>query len=275
VTGTSGSTPVREAPAENDLKDSNDKANGVHARPDVSSNLIPTNDSSCEGTPEITFGEDAGFVHEKSPVAAKEVADDMFDTQTNTVAPEVVEPVVPEIAEDSIAPAATTGTTFPTAEVEEKAAAEEEHVEPPESVVADAEGSAAPQPRKRLERVARSWTAEDPSQLSVVENEFVNVWVGTDTDNGWIHAEGHEDGASAGWLPLCVLKTLPEGQKWMRAVQQWQAMDESQCSVVPGSVVVVWVGSRTQEGWTYAESEQGDEMKPGWLPVFCLAWNDE
>jgi len=123
----------------------------------------------------------------------------------------------------------------------------------------------------------RSWTAEDPSQLSVAENEFVSVWVGTDTENGWIHAEGHEDPARVGWVPLCVLKTLPEGQRWMRATQTWQAMDESQCSVVADAVGVVWVHSRTKEGWTYVEAEQGGdgEIKSGWLPAFCLEWSED
>lgn len=130
-------------------------------------------------------------------------------------------------------------------------------------------------PRKRIERVSQSWTAEAPTQLSVSEKEFVTVWWGTETAHGWVHAEGHEDTSRAGWLPLCVLRPLPEGHRWMQAVQNWKAMDESQCSVATGAMVIVWVSSRTPEGWTYAETEQDGENKPGWLPVFCLAWTDE
>jgi len=135
---------------------------------------------------------------------------------------------------------------------------------------------AAAGPRKRIERVAQTWSAEDPSQLSVTESEFVSVWVGTDTENGWIHAEGHDDPARVGWLPVCVLKTLPDGHRWMRAEQAWKAIDESQCSLGASSMAIVWVGSRTAEGWTYAEVEQQDgETKTGWLPVFCLAWTED
>jgi len=272
---TQGSPSKLDTDSKNHLQDHGDKANGYHEKPHASGNIIPAHGASCKVASEITCGEDARDVHEKSALAAQQLTHDTPDNQTNAAVPEVVELVAPEIDEDGSAPMATTNADLPAAEVEEEAATEEQHAGSAESTFADAEGSAPPPPRKRIERVLRSWTAEDPSQLSVVENEFVSVWVGTETDNGWIHAEGHEDGARAGWLPLCVLKTLPEGQRWMRAVQQWQAMDESQCSAAPGDMVIVWVSSRTKEGWTYAESEQDSEMKPGWLPVFCLAWSDE
>lgn len=137
-------------------------------------------------------------------------------------------------------------------------------------------GEGKPSVRKRIERVEQAWVGNDGSQLSVVEGQFVDVWVGTGTDNGWIHAEAHTgDPPQAGWLPTCVLKKLPEGQRWLRASKAWQAMDESQCSIAEGDMVVVWVSSRTTEGWTYAETEQDGKMKPGWLPVFSLEWSED
>eukprot|EP00930_Biecheleria_cincta_P055725 TRINITY_DN42002_c0_g1_i1.p1 TRINITY_DN42002_c0_g1~~TRINITY_DN42002_c0_g1_i1.p1 ORF type:complete len:675 (+),score=125.33 TRINITY_DN42002_c0_g1_i1:34-2058(+) len=161
---------------------------------------------------------------------------------------------------------------------------EEPVVTPPATVAPSAAAPAAteepaaqaPGPAKRLERALRDWTADDASQLSVTENSFVSVWIDTATDNGWIHAELAASEATVGWLPLCVLHRLPEGQRWMRAKQHWEAMDASQCSVENGNYVIVWVSSLTKEGWTYVEADQesGVSGSKGWLPVFCLAWND-
>lgn len=130
-------------------------------------------------------------------------------------------------------------------------------------------------PRKRIERAARAWTAEDPSQLNVAEGDFVNVWVDTSTVHGWIHAEKHGANQSVGWLPVCHLHTLPETQRWMNTRQRWQALDEHQCSVTEGRMAVVWVNSRTAEGWTYVEVQEDGATRPGWLPVFCLDWNED
>lgn len=114
--------------------------------------------------------------------------------------------------------------------------------------------------------------------MSVEQGEFVDVWVDTSTEHGWIHAEKHLEstmGPQVGWLPLCVLEQIDSTKRWMRARQHWQALDESQASVEEGGCVIVWIGSRTQEGWTYVEAEkEGGEKRPGWLPVFCLEWQE-
>lgn len=115
--------------------------------------------------------------------------------------------------------------------------------------------------------------------MSVNAGEFVNLWVDTGTEHGWIHAERRVGGPppQVGWLPVNVLKSLPPSQRWMCAKQSWQAMDESnQCSVQQGNLVIVWVSSRTQEGWTYVEAERDDgSTTPGWCPVFALEWNED
>lgn len=139
---------------------------------------------------------------------------------------------------------------------------------------APAEAPPQPEPRKRFERIARGWHAEDPSQLGVNEGEFVRTWVDTSTDNGWIHAE-RADTTQAGWLPVVVLKEMEEGKKWMRVAQTWKGTtEENQCNVEAGSVVIVWANSRTPEGWTYVEVETDEGTRPGWLPAFCLEWNE-
>jgi len=147
-------------------------------------------------------------------------------------------------------------------------------------VAETAAGTAGPlqpaPPKKRIQKVVRTWPAEDKSQMSVREGDFVNVWVETGTDNGWIHGDVSHDGTSrVGWLPICVLKYLPEDRQWMRVNQEWQALDESQRSVEAGSHVIVWTATRTNEGWAYAESDKDEGMKPGWVPVFCLEWFEE
>jgi len=130
-------------------------------------------------------------------------------------------------------------------------------------------------PRKRIERVEWQWDAEDPSQMSVVEGDFVLIWVDTASDNGWIYAERHSGAAQAGvgWLPVWVLQELPQHRRWMRTTQHWEASDESQCSVEEGAYVMVWSNSKTSAGWTYVEGPS--DRQPGWLPIFCLEWTDE
>merc|ERR1740122_37877 len=138
------------------------------------------------------------------------------------------------------------------------------------------EGASAP--RKRIERVARHWTAEDPSQMNVVEGDFVVIWIDTGTDHGWIHTERHSGATQVGWLPVVVLQQLPENRRWMRTSQKWEALDESQCSVEEGAYVVVWANSKTSAGWTYVDAvatEGSLDQQPGWLPVFCLEWTDD
>lgn len=137
-------------------------------------------------------------------------------------------------------------------------------------------------PRKRLERAAQQWAQQDSAQLGITEGQYVSVWLDTRTEHGWIHAEAYVNGntgeATAGWLPCCVLQELPEGRRWMRALQRWAPMDASQSDVEEGSSVIVWVGSKTKEGWAYVEAEEGvvgGPTRPGWLPVFCLEWTEE
>jgi len=132
-----------------------------------------------------------------------------------------------------------------------------------------------PPPRKRIERANSAWSAEDMSQLAVAEKEFVHVWCETETNNGWIYAEACEDLGRVGWLPVRVLQPLPEGRRWMQAIQAWQGSEEAMLSVSANGIVNVWVQTRTDAGWAYAESDSDGELKGGWLPVFTLAWPED
>ncbi|CAK0825484.1 unnamed protein product, partial [Prorocentrum cordatum] len=116
----------------------------------------------------------------------------------------------------------------------------------------------------------------DPSQLCVRDGECVRVWTDTTTDNGWIHAELARDASQVGWLPLCVLKETEANKKLMRVREVWQITGENQCSVEVDAVVLVWMSSRTAEGWTYIEVDQdGGGTQSGWVPDFCLEWDED
>ncbi|CAE7672603.1 unnamed protein product [Symbiodinium sp. CCMP2456] len=169
-----------------------------------------------------------------------------------------------EAAKDAEAPA-TAATSqnggVPAEQQPEAAAATSEVASSGTPLVAAAEPAAQPPaatpaaPTKRLERAKQAWTAGDPSQLSVSDQEFVYVWTATATENGWIHAELAKDQAKVGWLPRLVLTELQEGQRWMKAKTKWEARDESQCSVEIGEFCLVWVSSLTKEGWTYVDCQ--------------------
>jgi len=148
--------------------------------------------------------------------------------------------------------------------------------QPEETLNVDASTTPAAQARKRIERMNRAWSGDDPSQLTVKEDEFVVVWVDSMSENGWIHAEVKgASGDQLGWLPACHLKQMPDGHRWMRVKQTWVGMDESQCTVTEANVVDVWIQTKTPEGWVYAEAPQEDSSQlVGWVPVFCLEWDD-
>jgi len=152
------------------------------------------------------------------------------------------------------------------------------YTEPPQVVESAPVVAAQAPPRKRIQRMKRPWTAEDPSQLSASESDFIQVWIDTSTDHGWVHAErltnvGEISSSSVGWLPMCVLVQLADNRRWMKVKQQWQAIGESQTSVEQGEKVIVWIDSRTEQGWTYVEAPESSISTPGWLPDFCLEWN--
>jgi len=136
--------------------------------------------------------------------------------------------------------------------------------------------TSTPQPRKRIERVSQFWAASESSQMSVREKEFVQVWSSTETANGWVYGESCDEPGRVGWLPVWVLQKLPDGQRWMRAIQDWTGAEDPMVSVKGDSMVIVWTMTRTPEGWSYVEVEsENGEFKGGWLPVFCLTWADD
>jgi len=221
----------------------------------VSSTVLP---STADGPSTTSRAESAILAYASAPAVASTASTAAGEPVDSTTLPASV-PVTAEPAPETVT------------EANECTAS----VEVTENTVIEEQAATPTMPCKRIERAMRTWSAEDTSQLSVSERQFVKVWVGTSTENGWCHAEAHSDSTQVGWLPACVLQQLPEGQRWMQARRLWQAMDESQCSVDEGAVVIVWLGSRTKEGWTYVEAERNGAFHPGWLPVFCLDWCED
>merc|ERR1712061_933091 len=77
--------------------------------------------------------------------------------------------------------------------------------------------------------------------------------MGTKTENGWIYAENIGRVGSAGWVPFSALQESQCGRKWMCATCSWETHDEKQLRVQEGKVFSLYVNSRTELGWVYAE----------------------
>eukprot|EP00927_Polykrikos_kofoidii_P004859 TRINITY_DN1191_c0_g1_i1.p1 TRINITY_DN1191_c0_g1~~TRINITY_DN1191_c0_g1_i1.p1 ORF type:complete len:457 (-),score=77.85 TRINITY_DN1191_c0_g1_i1:121-1491(-) len=137
---------------------------------------------------------------------------------------------------------------------------------------ADSQDLDLPPPPKHIERVDSDWIAEvSEGQLAVDNGEFVRVWSDTKTEIGWIYAETLQPGR-AGWLPMFAFDaTLSERQRWMEVIRSDSSENEGQLDVVAGMVLKVDAASRTQEGWTYAQTH--DESQAGWVSAFCLDWD--
>jgi hypothetical protein len=137
-------------------------------------------------------------------------------------------------------------------------------------------------PKRRLTKVQHTWECDancSNSQLSVEEGTFINVWLGSKTENGWIYAESLICCNRVGWLPNSMLQELPVHKQWMRVSAACKASYQSQLSVDAGSMVLVDI-SRCAAGWAYVEELSfatgrhlpGKHTSAGWVPLQCLEW---
>lgn len=129
-----------------------------------------------------------------------------------------------------------------------------------------------------------AYAGQDGAQLAVNEGEFVNVWVESTTEQGWVYAallEAPGGDSRGGWLPSWALLQLPAHQRWMRVVETMEALHTMQLSVREGSVLKVHTNSCTEDGWIYAETAdeytgdkppEGASNSAGWVPVLLLEW---
>jgi len=252
-------------------------ANGSAAAlpPTASVHIEPTEAHAEDpATPAPTIPEVAG-----SEEAQPESTPAQAAAEATTGTPEVVEaaPEVVESAAEAVKPETAVEPSAPETAVIETTNGDSHSAVPAKANEQNAESGLARMGNgesfvKVIERIGKPLNGQFDTQLPVYADEFVKIWRGTETENGWVHAEKIQDSSQAGWLPTCSLSTLQTGHRWMQTIQAWEAMDSSQCPLQVGTIVTVWVTSRTPEGWTYVEGEKDGEKVQGWAPVFCLEW---
>lgn len=121
-----------------------------------------------------------------------------------------------------------------------------------------------------LYRLTEAWIETDPNQLGMCAGGCVRMWLGTETELGWVYVEEICGEGRAGWMPSHILEAVQSGHTTMRAVHSCEAHFENQLSVQEGHIYLVDKHSRTEEGWAYAESLESPEAK-GWIPMMCLS----
>jgi len=123
-----------------------------------------------------------------------------------------------------------------------------------------------------LRRLKEAWTETDSSQLGLQAGGLVRLWLGTETELGWVYVEEVGGAGRAGWMPAHVLETVQDGHTAVRAIHPCEARFENQLSVQEGSMFLVDIHSRTDDGWAYAETIESPEGAKGWVPIMCLEW---
>jgi hypothetical protein len=140
-------------------------------------------------------------------------------------------------------------------------------------------------PKRHYAKVKHTWECEEncsQSQLSVEENEFIHVWVGSTTESGWTYGESLICCSRAGWLPESMLQKLPPNKFWMRISTSCRASAScpTQLSVESGSMVSVDIMRGPVNGYVYVEdlsSATGRRVSgvhgvAGWVPIQCIEW---
>jgi len=121
-----------------------------------------------------------------------------------------------------------------------------------------------------LYRLREAWTETDPNQLGMCAGGYVRMWLGTETELGWVYVEELVGEGRAGWMPSHILEAVQGGHTALLAVHSCEAHFENQLSVQEGHMYLVDKHSRTEDGWAYAESLESPEAK-GWIPMMCLS----
>lgn len=98
------------------------------------------------------------------------------------------------------------------------------------------------------------------------------MWLGTETELGWVYVEEIGGEGRAGWMPSSILEAVQDGHTAVRAVHPCEARFENQLSVQEGHMFLVETHSRTEDGWVYAETIESPESAKGWVPIMCLEW---
>jgi hypothetical protein len=138
----------------------------------------------------------------------------------------------------------------------------------------DSEGTPAvtaeAQPNRPLYRLKEAWMETDANQLGMCAGGVVRMWLGTETELGWVYVEEIGGEGRAGWMPSHILEAVQDSHTAVRAVHSCEAHFENQLSVQEGRTYLVETHSRTEDGWAYAETLESPEKAKGWIPIMCL-----
>lgn len=130
--------------------------------------------------------------------------------------------------------------------------------------------TAKAQSNRPLYRLKEAWMETDANQLGMCAGGYVRMWLGTETELGWVYVEEIGGEGRAGWMPSYILEAVQDGHTAVRAVHSCEAHFENQLSLQEGRMYLVDIHSRTEDGWAYAETLQSPEGTKGWIPIMCL-----
>lgn len=130
--------------------------------------------------------------------------------------------------------------------------------------------TAEAQSNRPLYRLKEAWMETDANQLGAVSGSVVRMWLGTETELGWVYVEEIGGEGRAGWMPSHILEAVQSSHTAVRAIHSCEAHFENQLSVQEGRMYLVDAHSRTEDGWAYAETLVSQESAKGWIPIMCL-----
>lgn len=130
--------------------------------------------------------------------------------------------------------------------------------------------TAEAQSNRPLYRLKDDWMETDANQLGAVSGSVVRMWLGTETELGWVYVEEIGGEGRAGWMPSHILEAVQSSHTAVRAVHSCEAQFENQLSVQEGRMYLVDAQSCTEDGWAYAETLDSPEIAKGWIPMMCL-----
>lgn len=138
----------------------------------------------------------------------------------------------------------------------------------------DSEGTRAvtaeAQSNRPLYRLTKAWIETDANQLGMHAGGMVRMWLGTETELGWVYVEEIGGAGRAGWMPSSILEAVQGSHTAVRAVHSCEAHFQNQLSLQEGRMYLVDIHSRTEDGWAYAETLESLESAKGWVPMVYL-----
>jgi len=113
------------------------------------------------------------------------------------------------------------------------------------------------QPPRLIARVLSDWAGDgSTNQLALRIGGLVKVWPSTETEIGWIYADGLSAEDPSGWAPMHSLRKLPAGSNFRLAEAAPDEHDGDCLAFLAGEVLLVDTAS-VEEGFLHAEACNG------------------